>query len=180
MKGRMESLSVGADGKQHLTLALSGDARTYYDELKDSDVNIEIRKWHRKRTKDANAYAWTLIDKIADKMRMGKSDVYRELILNVPGISERVAVANTEAARRLCEYWEARGLGWQAIVEESRVDDWIYIELYCGSSTFDSRQMSILIDLAVHECQLLGIETLTPAQLELLKDEWATRKERTA
>ena len=45
--------------------------------------------------------------------------------------------------------------------------------LYYGSSTYDSAQMSRLIDLVVQECQAQGIETKTPEELALLKEDWA-------
>lgn len=174
MKGRLVDLSVGMDGKQRLTLALTGDARTYYNELKDDDVNIEIRKWRRKRTRDANAYAWTLIDKLAERMRISKAEVYRELIRNVGGVSETVCVMDS-AVDRLCKGWEAHGLGWQTEQTPSRIEGCTNVVLYYGSSTYDTKQMSSLIDIAIHECQLLGIETITPAQAALLKEEWGRR-----
>lgn len=171
MRGRMTDLSVGIDGKQRLTLTLTGDCRTYYEELKDDDVNIEIRKWRRKRTRDANAYAWTLIDKIAEKLHLSKAEVYRELIRNVPGVTQTVCVLN-DAVDRLCRGWEAHGMGWQTEQTPSRLNGCTNVVLYYGSSTYDTKQMSSLIDIAIHECQLLGIETITPAQAALLKEEW--------
>jgi len=171
MRGRMTDLSVGIDGKQRLTLTLTGDCRTYYEELKDDDVNIEIRKWRRKRTRDANAYAWALIDKIAEKLHLSKAEVYRELIRNVPGVTQTVCVLN-DAVDRLCRGWEAHGMGWQTEQTPSRLNGCTNVVLYYGSSTYDTKQMSSLIDIAIHECQLLGIETITPAQAALLKEEW--------
>lgn len=44
--------------------------------------------------------------------------------------------------------------------------------LYYGSSTFDTKQMARLIDNIVQDCKALGIETLTPQQLDALKEEW--------
>ena len=175
MKGRLTDLSVGMDGKQRLTLTLTGDARTYFDELKDDDVNIEIRKWRRKRTKDANAYAWVLIDKLAEKMNLSKAEVYRELIRNVPGVTETVCVLDS-AVDRLCKGWEAHGMGWQTERTKSRLEGCTNVVLYYGSSTYDTKQMASLIDIAIHECQLLGIETITPAQAALLKEEWQRRQ----
>ena len=174
MKGRLTDLSVGMDGKQRLTLTLSGDARTYFNELKDCDVNVEIRKWRRKRTKDANAYAWALIDKLAEKMQLSKAEVYRELIRNVPGVTQTVCVTNA-ALDRFCRGWEAHGTGWQTERTASRVEGCTNVVLYFGSSTYDTKQMSSLIDIAIHECKLLGIETITPAQAALLKEEWGRR-----
>ena len=43
---------------------------------------------------------------------------------------------------------------------------------YYGSSTYDTRQMSQLIDNLVQDCKALDIETLTPEKLSLLMEEW--------
>ena len=42
-----------------------------------------------------------------------------------------------------------------------------------GSSTYDTAQMSRLIDLAVQDCKALDIETATPQELSLLLDRWS-------
>lgn len=43
---------------------------------------------------------------------------------------------------------------------------------YHGSSTYDTAQMSRLIDNIVQDCKALGIETMTPDKLSILKEEW--------
>ena len=48
--------------------------------------------------------------------------------------------------------------------------------LYYGSSTFDTKQMSRLIDNIVQDCKAVGIETLTPQQLDALKEGWRCTK----
>ena len=41
-----------------------------------------------------------------------------------------------------------------------------------GSHTYDTKEMSRLIDGAVFEAQALGIETLPPDELERMKQQW--------
>ena len=50
------------------------------------------------------------------------------------------------------------------------------VTLYYGSSTYDTKQMSRLIDNIVQDCQAVGIETLTPDKLALLLEEWGDAK----
>ena len=42
--------------------------------------------------------------------------------------------------------------------------------LYYGSSVYDTKQMSALIDHIVQDCKALGIETKTPAEIMLLNE----------
>ena len=46
------------------------------------------------------------------------------------------------------------------------------VNCYYGSSTYNTRQMSRLIDSLIEECKEQGIETMTPAELALLKEDW--------
>ena len=69
--------------------------------------------------------------------------------------------------------WETHGIGW--ICEEmghSKLDGYTNVISYYGSSEYDTRQMSRLIDLIVMECKEQGIETMTPRELALLKEGW--------
>lgn len=167
MKGRLLDLSVGLNRKQRLTLEIDGDFRQEFDNLHEADLDIEIKKYRQKRSLDANAYAWVLIDKIAKVMRIDKKQVYREAIRNIGGVSETVCV-QAAAVDRLCSSWAAHGLGWQADVMPSKIKGCSNVVLYFGSSTYDTRQMSALIDQLVQDAKALGIEILPPNELSRL------------
>jgi hypothetical protein len=48
----------------------------------------------------------------------------------------------------------------------------VHLAILIGSSQYDSKQMATLIDGIVSECKELGIETMTPQELEGLKQTW--------
>ena len=112
MRERLIDLSFAMNGKQRLTVELDGDFRKQFDRFKDIDVRIEIKKYRKKRSKDANAYAWVLIDRIAAALSLSKEEVYRNAIKSIGGVSEAVCVLDS-ALDRLTEGWEKQGLGWQ-------------------------------------------------------------------
>lgn len=62
MKGRLVELTFTLDGRQRLVLELEEDFRKTFADLKDRDVRIEVKRWRKKRSLDANAYAWVLIE----------------------------------------------------------------------------------------------------------------------
>ena len=66
----------------------------------------------------------------------------------------------------LRESWEARGIGWQTETMPSKVEGCTNVVLYYGSSVYDTKQMSLLIDHLVQDAKAIGIETLTPRELE--------------
>ncbi len=66
MKGRLLDLAFGRDGKQRVTVELDEDFREGWDALHDGEVAVEIKKYRKRRSLDANAYAWVLIDRLAE------------------------------------------------------------------------------------------------------------------
>ena len=46
------------------------------------------------------------------------------------------------------------------------------IRSYISSSDYDTAQMSRLIDLVVEDCKQMGIETMTPKEMDALVSRW--------
>lgn len=131
--------------------------------------NYEIKKAKVKRSLDANAYAWVLIDKMAERLRMPKSDIYRNAIKEIGGNTETYK-GRPDAIRKLAEEWKNKGLGWQAEIIEC--NGYSVVCLYYGSSSYDKHQMSVLIDRLVQDAQALGIETKSEEEIESLLESW--------
>ena len=146
-------------------------AKLLADELKEGAISLECKKWRNRRSLDANAYCWVLIDKIAQKTRQRPVDVYRHAIKEIPGNSTLVCVQD-KAKDVLQQQWQAKGLGWQTEELPSKIEGCTNIMLYYGSSVYNTTQMSLLIDSIVDEAKELGIETLTPYELEGMKAQW--------
>lgn len=169
MKARIVDFSQTFAGAQHLTFELDGDFRQQYDELKDGDVELTVKRFRQKRSLDANALAWVLIDKIAQRMRMTTVDVYRDHIRHIGGVSETVCVQD-RAVDKLTAAWSKNGLGWQTETFPSKIPGCTNVTLFYGSSTYDTAQMSALIDALVQTCKTLGIETMPEEQLKSLME----------
>lgn len=134
-------------------------------------VSAEVKVHKPRRSLDSNAYCWLLIHRIAEKTNIDAETIYRELIKGIGGNCEIVCIKN-EAVERLRSGWNQNGVGWVTDTMESKLDGCTNVILYYGSSTYDQVQMSRLIDRVIHECQNLGIETMTPAELAQLKQGW--------
>ena len=131
----------------------------------------DIKVQRKKRSLDANAYCWVLLDRLAAKVGEPKTEIYRRYIKEIGGNSETVCVLK-KAADKLIEGWGKNGIGWLADKTPSKLDNCVNVVLYYGSSTYDSHQMSRLIDMAVQDCKSQGIETLTPCELDRLVERW--------
>lgn len=157
------------DGELVLTPADYSDiaaARRFCYELKANKTYMaELKLYREKRSLNANAYAWCLIGKIADAVRLDKEAVYKDMLKHY-GQGETVSVRADINVSGLFRYYDVLG--------ESELKGQMYrhYRVYKGSSEYDTREMSVLIDGIVHEAKQLDIETLTPVELERMKLEW--------
>lgn len=146
----------------------SNDAHKVFNELvQDGTYDITITKHRERRSLDANAYAWVLIDKIAEKSGVSKSEVYRHTVREIGGNSDVVCMQE-KAYETFRKHWELNGVGWQTVKMPSKLDGCVNAICYYGSSTYDTAQMHRLIELLIQDAKALGIETMTPQELEAL------------
>lgn len=171
MKARLQNLSFSLDGESVFTIATREDCRGIWDDLHETDVEVTIKKHRKKRSLDANAYAWVLMDKLAEATGRPKMQIYRDAVKDVGGNTETVCVRD-KAVDRLREGWSRNGAGWVTETMPSKLDGCTNVLLYYGSSSFDTAQMSRLIDNLVQDCAALGIETMPPYKLNALLEEW--------
>lgn len=172
MKAKLKDLTFGRNGKQILSLELSGDFRSQYDQLKDSELNIEIKKYREKRSLSANAYFHVLVGKIAENQGLGEEEVKTQLVLEYGTIArdsdgEMVGfkLPSTVDVTMLYRY-----VKWFDKRVENGKEFNCYL-VYKPTHTLDSKEMARLIDGTIYVAKGLDIETLTPAELARLKYE---------
>lgn len=136
----------------------------------DREKVFEIKEHKKKRSLNANSYAWVLIGKIADAIGNTKEEVYREYIKN-KGIY-RIITIDEKAAPTFIKVWEDKGLGWICEKSETKIAGLIDVIAYYGTSSYNSKQMANFIDYVVAEAKELGIETLTPDEIAKMKTLW--------
>ena len=179
MVGKLSGLTLNRDGTQNITVTVNADFSNEYDELKDCDINVEIKKYSKRRSLDANAYAWTIIDKIAEKTKIKKSEVYRTAIREIGGVSTIICVKD-EAVDSLRRGWEAHGEGWQTEQSKSKIPGCTNVTLWYGSSVYTTKQMADLIDSLIQDAESLGITTITDSERDRLLQQWGKKTEKKA
>ena len=175
VSGRITGANIGfMTNKPSLILEINerNEFKALVDELAEKEkLSIEIKPYRERRSLDANAYFWVLCDKLAEKLNKGKSEIYRELIRDIGGVSDTVCMINP-AVERFRANWEAKGLGWQTEAVESKIEGCTNVTVYFGSSTFDKAQMGRLLDLTIQECREQNIPVETPDQIAEMKARW--------
>ena len=135
----------------------------FVEGMKEKTYTAEIKEYRKKRSLDANAYLWALINEISNVLRADKEEVYKQMLRRYgqTGLL-RVMPDYVEAFKRSQKYWE--------VVHES--EKYTDFQFWVGSSLYNSREMSILIDGVVSECRELGIETRPKEEIDAMIEAW--------
>ena len=194
MIGRLKDLTMNRDGSQNLTVTIVEDYRESFDNLKDKEINIDIKKASKRRSQDANNYFWEICGKIAKASSKystdGKDDIYREAI-KAKGEFDHLLVRE-DAVDHFIHKWNQKGTGWFAEIVDDYVKDnndyadvmgdnteqYKIVCVYYGSSTYDTNSMSKIIDYVVNIANDLGISTMTEKEQEKLIAAWGRKKEK--
>ena len=182
--GRLKEPSIDFNtGKIDAVVQINEDFRQTYEELKDCEkLSIEFKRYRQKRSLDANAYYWVLVTKLSGVVGMSNAEIHNMMLRGYgqPEIYEGkgvyLTIPDTDEARK-----KADNATDYHVLPTSQVrtgDDGIVYRTYKlmrGSSTYNTAEMSRLIEGAISECKHAGIldaEIATPDEKRLLKERY--------
>lgn len=123
---------------------------------------FEIKEHKEKRTLTQNAYMWSLINEIANRMRLSKEETYLKMIKDY----SQSMLATIRADIDVTKFFKYYNFEREAKI--NGVDFKVY-KVYEGSSQMDKNEFRVLLDGVIQEAQQLGICTLTPEEIERLR-----------
>lgn len=143
-----------------------------YDDTKENALNIEIKRYRKGRSLNANAYFHKMCDLIAKELNASAIKVKNMMLARYGQIDKDVShlIMDNDIDYTELETIHLRPTGHTKVMDNGKLYQ-VYLVIR-GSHTYDTKEMSQLIDGTVHEAKALGIETLTPAELERMKAEW--------
>lgn len=150
MIGKLKDLMRTPSGEWVVSFTTRADPRLDFEKLKDADLNIEMKKHYPRRSKSANDFVWAMCTDIGNAIypSIPKEEVYRKALWEK---KDEIKAFDTlhmraEAIPTFRRIWEARGIGWfTEIVDYSQFPGCKVVLAFRGSSTFDTRQMNVLI-----------------------------------
>lgn len=174
--GKINDISIDFQTrKPKISLLLDSNEITNLEELNGLKLNVELKKWSKKRSLDCNAYMWVLLQQIAEKlsnpeMTVTKEEVYRGAIREV-GAYTIVPIKN-EAVDEWIRIWQSNGIGWVCDTQPSKLEGFTNVMCYHGSSQYTQAEMNRLVNVIIENCRSLDIETKPKAELDSLLKEW--------
>lgn len=133
-------------------------------------ICIVAKRFAKKRSLDANAYAWVLMTKIANHpdVKSSKEEVYEEMLQKYGYLDKDedgyivITLKSSIDVRRI-------GGHWKFYQSNGKFNSYLSIK---GSSEYSSSEMHHFVNQIVDECKGLGIETIPPAELERMVSRW--------
>ena len=166
--GRLNDAYRTLEGKLCVSFTVDAQlSRLGLDELRTDLLDITAQKHRRKRSLNANALLWKCIGDIAAAIGADKWEVYLKMLKRY-GAYTYVCV-KPGAVEMLKRQWrECEEVGLVKVGEQTAVQ----MLCYYGSSTYDTKQFSRLLDGVISEMEEIGIETPTSEQMRHSLEQW--------
>lgn len=141
-----------------------GNSKAIMDFLfyQDKDKIFEVKEVKKHRTLTQNAYAWVLINELANVLKLSKEETYLKMLKDYGQVAI-VSLKSDIKINGFFKYYEVMGTG---VINDK---EFTHYKIFKGSSEFDKREMAIFLDGIIQECENVGIPTLTKEQISKLK-----------
>ena len=125
------------------------------------EKKFEVKEYFKKRSKDQNAYYWELLNKLSKKLMISSKELHFELIKKSCPFEEYLVPYKASL----------RGIRYYEVLSKKQVKDKVFkvIRVYVGTSELDTKEMIVLLDNLIEECNEQEIETITPEELSKLR-----------
>ena len=173
IRSKIDNLVKSINGYYLVTLQVPKIAVNDLFKLKDDDLDVDIKKHREKRSLTANSYLWVLCRELAKTMESTTSmfDVYKIKLREYSSWWDEIIVSD-KIFNYLKKQEDEEHAEFRVVDELERKQNKVRARVYLGSSKFDSKEMSRVIDGLVQDCKEQGIDTMPPDELERLIGEW--------
>ena len=164
------SVTFNKDNSANVTFKIYQNNLNAIDSIRTDKLLLVIKEYRQKRSLTQNAYMWVLLNKLADKLNDTAENIYRHFIEDY-GVKDYILVQD-QAVEELQNRWNKKGMGWfSKILRKGKVDGTTTMIVYYGSSSYNSKEMSRVIDAIVESCEENEIPTMTKTEIMCLHNE---------
>lgn len=143
----------------------------------DRDSVWDLTEHKEKRSLSQNAYYWVLCGKVAQKSGVSSSEIHNQnlrdlgLVLRINDALVPVYLPDTDEAEKQALNAETYHIKPTSRVKEGK-DGKLYrcYVMLRGSSTFNTDEMSALLDLMIQEAVANDIEVMTPDEIAHMRE----------
>lgn len=164
-------LSVQRDwknGKINITFQLNEEPTEEINKLGQCEkLSIVAKKFRKKRSLDANALLWLCLGQIASEINSDKWSVYLQMLKRY-GKYTYICVKPSVVEAVKSQWRESEEIGEVDINGQKAIQ----MLCYFGSSTYNTKEFSVLLDGVISEMKEMGLQTPTSAEMERALEQW--------
>lgn len=134
----------------------------------DSDRLFDLSEHKQKRSLNANALLWHCLGKIANTLNTDKWEIYLQMLKRY-GKYTYICVKPNVVDSVKKQWRECEVLGDIEINGQKAIQ----MLCYFGSSTYDSKEFSILLNGVISEMEEMGLATPESEEIERIMEQWA-------
>lgn len=127
-----------------------------------AEKQFECKEHKKRRSLTQNGYYWAMLNELARALRTSDSDLHKQMLRDY-GVCEVMSLSLSVPLEDYFSYFDVVGMDYVE-GEERRI-----VRVYKGSSRMDSSEFTNLIDGMRYECELQGIDVMTPDEIARLR-----------
>ena len=140
----------------------------------DRDKEFEVKEYHPHKTNAQNRMLWGCIGDIATALRADKWDIYLKMLKRY-GSYTYICVKPSVVESVKKQWRESEELGEIDINGEKAVQ----MICYFGTSTYNSKELSVLLDGIISEMKEMGLETPSDRELQRIINQMKQNEDKT-
>ena len=137
------------------------------ERMQNVDLRVNVVKYRKKRSLSANALFWSCVGKIANATRADKWDVYLQLLKDYGKYTYIVCRPSMVDAVR--SQWR-ESMVWNSV--DVNGEEAVQMLCFFGSSSYNTKEMSVLIDGAIETMKELGLDLPMPQDIKTALEQW--------
>lgn len=141
---------------------------SYIANGKTLTVEIKLKRAHR--SVDANSCMWAMLRSMAAELKTTDRELYL-VELEKYGVCDYITCPEEAVDRIKQVYRLVLDRGW-VFVAGNKVK---VLQVFPGSSTYSSKEFSVLLDGVINDAKELGVDYISQADKDLLLKEWGNR-----
>ena len=149
------------------------------DNIKDCEkLNIKATKYRKKRSLDANGLLWLCLGRIAEALNTDKWFIYLQMLKRYGQFTH--VYLKEEVVEEVKRQWRECEVVGRKVINEGEDDEETVIDMLCyfGSSTYNTREFSKLLEGVISEMKEMGLDTPPSQEMRRALEEWEKRNEK--
>lgn len=173
-----DSFAWSADAAGMILSLRTPQARKIAETVKPGKpYTIEIKEYRKKRSLDQNSLYWSVLTQFARAMRMSNAEAHNRMLRDYGQIKRfgdkiaYVVLPDTDEVERQTLEAETEHLKPTSQVKEGKDgQNYRTYMMLKGSSSYDTAEMTRLIDGLIDECENVGLDVLSEQTRSLLEE----------